>query len=60
MLDLPGALATRYREPLTELACDADARAWGGLRREAAIDVLGDDATPEAIDALVDAARAYR
>lgn len=53
-------LVTLYRERLRELRADAAAVAWGGLRREAALDVLGADASAEAIDALLVAATASR
>ena len=60
MIDLTGTLVARYRERFAELCRDADARVWGGLRREAALDVLGHGATPAMIDALLEAARADR
>jgi hypothetical protein len=52
------SLVAHYRDRLRELRADVDALAWGGLSREAALDVLGNGATPEAIDALLEAARA--
>lgn len=59
MIDLGAALIVQYRERLAELRRDPDASAWGGLLREAALDVLGDNAAPEAIDALIVAARLH-
>jgi hypothetical protein len=35
-----------------------DTLAWGGISRDAALEVLRDDATPEAVEALLEAARA--
>jgi hypothetical protein len=57
MIDLDAALVAQYRERLAELRSDPDARAWGGLCFEAALSVLGDDATSEAIASLTGAAR---
>lgn len=57
MIDLYAALVAQYRERRAELRRDPDALAWGGLSYDAARDVLGDDASPEAINALIDAAR---
>jgi hypothetical protein len=59
MMELTAALVALYHDRLRRLRADANALAWGGLSRDAALDVLGDDATLEAIDALVDAARVH-
>lgn len=58
MIDLDAALVAQYRERLAELRGDRAALEWGGLRVEAALKVLGDDAPREMVDALLDAARA--
>jgi hypothetical protein len=55
--DMTEALVALYGDHLRELRADDDALAWGGLRYDAARDVLGNDASPEAIDAMLDAAR---
>ncbi len=57
--DLTKTLIALFRDRRRWLRADAEALAWGGLSREAALDVLGDDATLEAIDALVDAGRSH-
>lgn len=54
MIELTSALVALYRDRLRRLRTDTDERSWGGLSREAAFDVLGDGATPEAVDALLD------
>jgi uncharacterized protein (DUF3084 family) len=51
-----GRLVALYRERLVELRENASAHAWGGLRHEAALGVLGGDATADAIASLIRAA----
>jgi hypothetical protein len=54
---LTRALVDLYRERLAALRANPEARIWGGLAFEAALDVLGEDATAVEIAALIDAAR---
>ena len=51
------ALVARYRERLNELQHDDVGRQWGGLRFEAALDVLAGESGPRLIADLLDAAR---
>jgi hypothetical protein len=53
---LTRALIALYRERLAALRADPEARIWGGLAFEAALDVLGESATSGEIEALIDAA----
>lgn len=59
MTELTASLVGLYHDGLRELRADSDALAWGGLSREAALDVLGEGAAPQVIDALLDAVKLH-
>ena len=58
-IDGTEAMVGLYLDCLREPRASAAALEWGGLCREATLDLLGDGAAPEAIDALLDAARVH-
>lgn len=54
MMDaLDAAIASLYRDRLAQLRADEDAAVWGGLEFEAALYVLGDNATAAEIRGLL-------